>query len=305
MPVATPDDQAARVLAGLRERAFDCAAAVVVCEPSSRLAGLARIERLLAAPDGATIGQVMDPRPATVTAGTDQEEAARLAAERGQPVAVVVDEDGRFQGLIPPERLLKILLEEHHEDLSRIGGLLHSAAAAQAVTVESVPRRVWHRLPWLGLGLVGALLAAGLLNAFERQLSEVVLIAFFIPGIVYLADAVGTQTEIIVIRGLSVGVGVRRIAARETLTGLVIGALLGAVMLPLTMAVWGDARVAVAVALAVAAASTVASAVAIALPWLLDRLGRDPAFGSGPVSTVVQDLLSIVIYLGAAAALVA
>jgi magnesium transporter len=304
VPVAAPGDRVADVLDALRGRTFDSVAVVIVCEPGGRLAGLARVESLLAAPDAAIVGQVMDPRPVTVAPGTDQEEVARLAVEHGQAVPVVVDENGRFLGLVPAERLLGVLLEEHHEDLSRIGGLLHSAASTRAVTLETVPRRVWHRLPWLGLGLIGAMAAAGMLNAFERQLSDVVLIAFFIPGIVYLADAVGTQTEIIAIRGLSVGVSVSRIAGREMLTGLIIGALLGAVMLPLTVAVWGDARVAVAVALAVAAASIVASAVAMALPWLFNRLGRDPAFGSGPVSTVVQDLLSIVIYLGVAAALV-
>jgi magnesium transporter len=62
-------------------------------------------------------------------------------------------------------------------------------------------------LPWLFLGLLGAIIAADIVGAFERRLEEHVLLAFFIPGIVYLADAVGTQTEALVIRGLSVGVG--------------------------------------------------------------------------------------------------
>lgn len=304
VPVAAPDERVAAVLAGLPGNAFDSAAVVAVCAPGRRLVGLASIERLFAAPAEATMAQVMDVRPATVPPDTDQEQVARHAVEHGQPATAVIDADGRFLGLVPAQQLLGVLLEEHNKDLSRIGGLLHSASSTRAATMESVPRRVWHRLPWLGLGLIGAMLAAGMLDAFERQLTEVVLIAFFIPGIVYLADAVGTQTEIIAIRGLTVGVDIGRIAGREVLAGLVIGVLLGAVMLPMTVAVWGDVRVAVAVALAVAAASTVATAVAMALPWLLNRLGRDPAFGSGPVSTVVQDLLSIAIYLGVATALI-
>jgi magnesium transporter len=304
VPVAAPTDRVEEVLAGLPGRHLDSAAVVAVCTADGRLAGLVSVERLLAASPRDTLLAIMDPHPLAVTPGTDQEQAARQAVEHGQTALAVVDDDGRFRGFIAPQRLLAVLLEEHQEDLSRLGGLLHSTTSARQVTVESVPRRVWHRLPWLGLGLVGAMLAAGLVNAFERQLTEVVLIAFFIPGIVYLADAVGTQTEIIAIRGLSIGVDLGRIAGREVLTGVVIGALLGLVMLPVTVAVWGDARVALAVALAVAAASIVATLVAMVLPWLLNRLGRDPAFGSGPVSTVVQDLLSIAIYLALATALV-
>ena len=111
----------------------------------------------------------------------------------------------------------------------------------------------------------------------------------------YLADAVGTQTETLAIRGLSVGVGIGRIARREAL----VGCLLAAAMLPLISWLWHDPALAVAVSVSVLAASTIATLVAMALPWLLHRLGRDPAFGSGPLATVIQDLLSIVIYLAA------
>jgi len=148
------------------------------------------------------------------------------------------------------------------------------------------------------------MVSAVLMGAFETALSANLVVAYFIPGIVYLADAVGTQTEALTIRGLSVGVGIRRVVAPETLTGLVVGALLGGVVFVVILAVWRDPGVAAAVAIAVLAASSIAVLVALALPWLLHRLGQDPAFGSGPLATVVQDLLTIVIYLGAVSALV-
>ncbi|GAF45673.1 hypothetical protein RW1_024_00370 [Rhodococcus wratislaviensis NBRC 100605] len=119
--------------------------------------------------------------------------------------------------------------------------------------------------------------------AFEVTLEANVAVAYFIPGIVYLADAVGTQTETLAIRGLSVGVGIRRIVRREALTGLSVGALLGAVMLPVVSLMTGDTMLAVAVAMAVLAASAIATIVAMMLPWFLQRLGKDPAFGSGPL----------------------
>ena len=74
-------------------------------------------------------------------------------------------------------------------------------------------------------------------------------------------------------------------------------------MFPAITVMWGDVAVADAVALAVMAASTIATLVALALPWLLHRLGRDPAFGSGPLATVIQDLLSFLIYFTAVTAL--
>lgn len=304
VPVAAPGERVDDVIARLRGVRFDSAAVVAVCA-DDLLVGLATIEALLAAPPSATVGQVMDSRPVAVAPDTDQERAAWQAVRHRQPGLAVVDTDGRFRGLVPTRQLLGVLLEEHQEDLARLGGFLHTATAARATTVENVPRRIWHRLPWLALGLLGAMISAGLMNAYERQLDELVLIAFFVPGIVYLADAVGTQTEVLAIRGLSVGVGIGRIAGREALTGLLLGILLGAVALPVIALVWGDATVAVAVALAVAAASSVATVIALGLPWLLHRLGRDPAFGSGPLATVVQDLLSLLIYLAVAAMLVA
>jgi Mg/Co/Ni transporter MgtE len=80
--------------------------------------------------------------------------------------------------------------------------------------------------PWLLVGLLGALLAADIVGAYEQQLQANVMLAFFIPGIVYLADAVGTQTEALVIRGLSVGVSIGGVVRREVYTGLLVGVTL-------------------------------------------------------------------------------
>ena len=93
------------------------------------------------------------------------------------------------------------------------------------------------------------------------------------------------------------GVGIRMVARREIITGLLVGVLLAALVLPTTLLIWGHLQIAVSVALAMLAACSIATAVAMLLPWLLNRLGKDPAFGSGPLATVVQDLLSILIYL--------
>jgi magnesium transporter len=96
---------------------------------------------------------------------------------------------------------------------------------------------------------------------------------------------------------------VRHVVARELTSGLVIGVLIAATFFPFAYLVWGDGRVAATVALALFASTGTATAVAMGLPYALDRLGRDPAFGAGPLATVIQDLLSIVIYFAVAVAL--
>jgi magnesium transporter len=298
VPMAAPSDLVSETLDSMRGKQFESAMAVAVLD-RDKLVGVAGIERLLAAPENATLRDIMDPKPPVVAPDTDQEHAAWQAVHRNEAGLAVVDDDGRFRGLIPPQQLLTVLLREHDEDLARLGGFLHSVESAQVTAVERVTRRLWHRMPWLVLGLIGAMVSAVLMATFEAQLNANLAVAYFVPGIVYLADAVGTQTETLAIRGLSVGVGIRRIIGSEALTGLSVGVLLGVVMLPAVALMTGDWLLAVAVAVAVLAASTIATVVALALPWLLQRLGKDPAFGSGPLATVIQDLLSILIYLGA------
>lgn len=303
VPTCAPGDAADEIRRGLLGHRFESAHEIAVVRDGS-LIGLIPVEELLAADDGAAAADIMDADPARIAPGMDQEMAAWHAVQHREAGLAVVDADGRFLGLIPAYRLLGVLLHEHDEDLARIGGFMRGSAAARTAVQEPIARRLWHRLPWLLVGLAGAVLAAAIVGGFEEQLSRNVLLAFFIPGIVYMADAVGTQTETLVIRGLSVGVPIRRVVVGELLTGVVVGAILGAAFFPIGYLAWGDGEVAVAVSLALFAASSVATLVAMSLPTLLHHLKVDPAFGSGPLATVVQDLLSILIYFAIALAIV-
>lgn len=255
----------------------------------------------MAAPADATLGQLMDSDTPAVAPGVDQEVAAWHAVRKGLSALAVVDADSRFVGLIPPGRLLTVLLTEHEEDLTRLGGFVKQAAQARTSSIEPVERRFRHRMPWLLVGLGGALLAAEFVGWFEEHIQRQVMLAFFIPSIVYLADAVGTQTETVVVRGLSVGVAMRRMLRRELLVGLAIGLVLALLAGPLVWWRWGDADVALSVGLAMFAACSTATVIAMTLPWLLNSFGFDPAFGSGPLATVIQDLLSILLYFAIAA----
>jgi magnesium transporter len=269
-----------------------------------RLVGVLKIEDVFSAPAGTPVGELMDPHPPSVAPGTDQEIAAWRAVRHGESALAVVGEDGRFVGFIPPHRLLAVLLWEHEEDMDRLGGFLRDTSAARSASQEPATRRFRHRLPWLLVGLAGALLSADVVGAFEEQLRETVVLAFFVPGIVYLADAVGTQTETVVIRGLSVGVGLRQMFKPELFFGLLVGLALSAAAFPVAFLRWGDADVATVVSVSLFAACSVATSVAMALPWALRRFGKDPAFGSGPLATLMQDLLSILIYFAVSSLLI-
>lgn len=295
VPVVRPDATAALALASVRSQAFDSVAEIAVCE-GARLRGLVRIEDLLIAPPDTPIDQLMDSDPPIVAPGMDQERAAWKAVKHGERSLALVDTEGSFLGLVPPLRLLSVLLAEHDADMARLGGFLHDAEAARTATSESIGRRFLHRVPWLVLGLFASLLAADLVGAFEGRLQDHLLLAFFIPGIVYLADAVGTQTEAVIIRGLSVGVSVRDVVFRELTTGVLVGAALAALLLPMVWWRWHDREVAVAVSIALFIACSLANALALLLPVVMRSLRVDPAFGSGPLATVTQDLLSILIY---------
>jgi magnesium transporter len=299
VPVVLPSATAGEARSILVGRTFACASTIAVCR-DGLLAGLLAVEKLLAAPEGARIEDLMDMDPPVVAPETDQELAAWKAVQHGESTLAVVDGSGRFLGFIPPQRLLYVLLQEHQEDMSRLSGLLRGALSARTALEESVVRRFLHRLPWLVVGLAGAVLAADLMASFETDIRKNVLLAFFIPGVVYLADAVGTQTETLVVRGLSVGIPIGRVVLQEAAAGLLIGLGLAALSLPVSIWRWGQPAVSAVLALSLLAACSAATIVAMGLPWLFHRLHRDPAFGSGPLGTVIQDFLSIAIYLGTA-----
>jgi magnesium transporter len=301
VPVAGPDETAAGVWQRLRGSRLDSADDLVVVS-EGKIAGMVRLEDLIAAEDDTPMSEIMDPEPPVVRPGMNRFHAAAQAVAHGERSLAVVDQDGSFHGLIPATRVLGMLIQKHSSDLSRIAGYRDNTRSVREATEERVARRYVHRLPWLLIGLAGSMVAALIVSGFEEQLASNISLAFFLPAIVYLADAVGTQTEVVVIRGLSFGVSIRLMLRREVLTGLLIGASLALAFIPIGL-LTVDRGVVAVVAISIFAACAVAATVAMSLPALLDRLGRDPANGSGPLATVIQDLLSILIYFGVAMAL--
>jgi len=299
--VARPSDRVGPVRAAMEGLTLDCADVAVL--DGGALVGIVPARRLLEAGGTQRVDEVMDPDPPVIRAGAEPEEAAWAIARRGESSAGVLDGAGRFSGLVPAHRLLGEVLAEHDRDLAQLGGYLAGTRQAREAAEERVRRRLWHRVPWLLVGLVGAMGLALVVGAFESQLERNVLLALFVPAVVYIAGAVAMQTQTVVIRGLSAGIDVGEVARREALSGVAIGAIVAVVFFGFALAVWGDADVALAVGLSLAATCSIATIVAMAFPWALQRLGFDPAFGSGPLATVLQDLLSVAVYLAIAASI--
>ncbi|MDA1035295.1 MAG: magnesium transporter [Chloroflexi bacterium] len=298
VPVVDISATVGDLVALLRGEVYDYCAEAAVSE-AGKLVGIVTVEDVLPQPDERPLRELLDRGHAVVRADEDQEMAALEAVARGQRSVAVIDEQGGFMGFVSPRRIQGILFEEHQEDLARHGGFLVGEGSARLASEEPITRRLWHRLPWLLLGVVGAFGMAELIAAFEDVLSRQVSFVFLLPPTVYIAGAVGTQTQILVVRGLAVGADKRVMASREMVTGLLVGIVLAAALVLAVALRWSNGDAAFVVGVAVLAASVGASAVALVLPLFLQLVKVDPAFGTGPLAAVIQDSITIAIYFGA------
>jgi len=295
---ARPGERVAQVRERLRRHGHDWDLVCVV-DGEGRLLGTLTPQELAQLPDLAPIGRSMIRGGPRVSPGMDQEEMASVALSHGVAAMPVVEADGRLVGVVGPHALMSVLRREHVEDLHRLAGITREAAQAREAMEAPPMRRARHRLPWLLVGLAGSVVATAVVTRFEGALVARPELAFFVPGLVYLADAIGTQSEAVAVRGLSLSrTGFGRLLGSELRTGVLIGLVLALLALAMVWAVFGDARLAFAVASALGAASMVAALLGLSLPWLLERLRFDPAYGSGPLATIIQDVLSLLIYFG-------
>lgn len=296
IPRARPDETVATALEHIRRVRPDEASHLYLVDEQSRLIGQVPVEWLLHATPDRVVRELQGPPPLEVAPEDSAESVALSAVERHESDVTVLDEHRRLLGAIPIGRLLAILHEEHVDDLLRKGGV--GAAHPEPRETHSTFDAFRARMPWLMTGLVGGWMAAGIARAFESVLQEEIALAFFLPLVVYMADAVGTQTETVLVRALAYGeVPLGRQLYREGLLGLLIGTTIGLAAGAGLLVFDGRRTLALIVGLTLLSTTVVATLVASLLPLWLARIGADPALASGPIATVVQDLLSVAIYL--------
>lgn len=285
-----------QVLASLRGERFDCADTIFVTEEDGRLEGIVRINDLLANAES-NIANIMEPEPEAVRAEDDQESIAMPAMQLNMIAVPVIDDQERLVGAVPPEALFRILRHEHMEDLQRLAGIAPHEHGPTVALEAPLVDRFRRRMPWLLVGLFASSVVTLVMARFEESLAANVAVAFFVPALVYIAGAIGTQAVSVAVRGLSGDdVALGGLLRDELIIGTAIGSTLGFVSAVMVLLAFGHVALSLAVGFAVLGGGVVSAIVGFGLPWAFHRFGSDPALGSGPICTIVQDVASLLIY---------
>ncbi len=299
VPRASEGQTVSETLALLRQRCWEEAGHIYLVDAHERLIGQVPMERVLFTEPAKRLGAIQGAFPVEVQSDDEAETVALRAVERHEADVAVIDRERHLLGSIPIGRLLALLHEEHVDNFLRMGGIgpLHPEPTKEPNIVAAFRARI----PWLAIGLIGGFLAGGIAAVYESALKQEIALAFFLPLVVYMADAIGTQTETVLVRALAYGrVDVWTQLFREGLVGCLAGGTIGVLAGLVLWLSGGRPSLALVVAVTLTLTAIMATLVASALPLWLAHLGADPALASGPVATVLQDILSVAVYLGIA-----
>ena len=300
IPVSQESNSVHDIIEMFKSQSFDCSEFVYVIDDKKKLIGKILSVDLFKIPLNKKIADCIDQQTKVeyILPDTRQERIGNSAVRYNLSSLPVVDREKGLIGVIPPRAIINILRKEHIQDMHQLAGINKQIDEVRHSVEETPIVRVKDRLPWLVLGAGGSMVATIFMSRFEAILESHIAIAFFIPGIVYLADAIGTQTETIAVRGISLSdISLRKVLFAELTTGLVIGLILGLIFFPFVWLVYHDVFLAATVSLSILFAGGIASTIGLFFPWILHFMKVDPAYGSGPIATIIQDILSILIYL--------
>jgi magnesium transporter len=281
------------------EKRFETVNYVYVVSTHHKLKGIISIKDILSAPDDKKVTELMQQDIVTVRPSTDQERIAQLAIKHNIKAVPVVDHEGHLLGVVPSDTILGILHQEHTESFLKAVGIRRFKDPSYELINASSFTYFAKRLPWLIVGLLGGVLAASVVNTFEEILSRMLILASFLPAIVYIGDAVGTQTQTILIRSLAIEheINFGRYVRRELVVSIMLAITLGGIIGLVAWVLWQEMVLTIILAVSIFIAIMIATVVAILLPFVFLRSHKDPAVASGPFATVIRDLTSIVVYL--------
>jgi magnesium transporter len=274
---------------------FDTVNYIYVLTKNNRLKGVISIQELFSSPPSSYIREHMAKKVIKAHVNTDQEKIAHLALKTKIKSIPIVEKNNEFVGIIPSEIIFSILDSESNEDFLHLSGIIpHEKPQNEISIFESF----FNRTPWIIVGLFGGLIAAGFINHFEKLLEKEVILAAFIPLIVYVANAVGIQTQTLYIRDLAVSHNVAFInySIKQLIISTLIGIICWITILGISLLFWKSVYLGMIVGLSVLGGIIAATVFAMVIPFILLKLNKDPAIGSGPFTTIIQDILSIIIY---------
>jgi magnesium transporter len=282
--------------------------AIYVLDPKDqRLRRVVSLKEVMLADAGTSVLEVGETKkPVTVRPLTDQEDVARLISKYDLLAIPVVDDTGRVLGIVTVDDIIDALVSETTEDVQKFGGM---EALDEPYMQISLLAMVKKRAGWLCALFLGEMLTATAMGHFEAEISRAVVLALFIPLIISSGGNSGSQATSLIIRAMALReVTLRdwwRVAVRELPSGLALGSILGVIgvaRILLWQGIgWYDygphyALVALTVGTALVGVVLFGSLAGSMLPFVLRRLGFDPASASAPFVATLVDVTGLVIY---------
>ncbi|MBL7714152.1 MAG: magnesium transporter [Bdellovibrionales bacterium] len=283
-----------------------------VIDSDQKLLGVVSFRDLFSAASDKKVRDIMQPDIVRIPDDMDQEEVSKLFSKHDLICIPVVDKDGHIKGIVTSDDILNVVQEEATEDIQKLGGL---EALEDPYLKTSFWRMVQKRAGWLSVLFVGEMFTASAMGYYEKELEKAVVLALFIPMIISSGGNSGSQASSLMIRALSLG-EVRgrdwfRVFRREVASGVVLGGLLGLIgffrvfFWPNREKLYGAHFVHIGYAVAfsligVVLWGTIAGSM---LPFLLRRVGFDPASASAPLVATLVDVTGLVIYFSVASLL--
>jgi magnesium transporter len=283
----------------------------VIDAATQRLLHVVSLRELVLARRNLPVGEVGDPQPPVgVSPDTDREDVARVISKYNLLAVPVLDPDRRMLGIVTVDDVIDAIVEEQTEDVQKLGGL---EALEEPYMEAGLFAMVRKRAGWLSALFLGEMLTAFAMGYFETEISRAVVLVLFMPLIISSGGNSGSQATSLIIRAMALR-EVRlsdwwRVALRELPSGVILGAILGAigfVRIALWQALgWQDygphhLLVASTVAAALVGVVTFGSLAGSMLPFILRRLGFDPASASAPFVATLVDVTGLIIYFSVA-----
>jgi magnesium transporter len=293
-------------------RAKETVYAIYVLDPADRrLVHVVSLRELMVADRAAFVVDVGDRRtPITVAPTTDREDVARTISKYNMLAAPVVDEGGHVLGIVTVDDVIDAIVRETTEDVQKFGGM---EALDEPYTEISLVRMIKKRAGWLCALFLGEMLTATAMGHFEGEIARAVVLSLFIPLIISSGGNSGSQATSLIIRALALrelALGDWwRVALRELPSGVALGAILGVIGVG-RIVLWQQVGwynygphwllVALTVGAALVGVVTFGSLAGSMLPFLLKRLGFDPASASAPFVATLVDVTGLIIYFSVA-----
>ncbi|OFS78477.1 magnesium transporter [Staphylococcus sp. HMSC06C11] len=285
----------------VKEQAPDAETIYVIfaVNEAGQLVGVFSLRDLITAENDSYIEDVMSERVISVNVADDQEDVAQVIRDYDFIAVPVVDYQNHLLGIITIDDILDVMDEEASEDYSRLAGVSDIDS-----TSDSVIKTASKRLPWLIVLTFLGMITATILGSFEDTLSQVALLAAFIPIISGMSGNSGTQSLAVSVRNISTGEineqSKFKIALREAGSGFLSGLVCSVVLFLIIVVIYRQPLLALIVGGSLTCAMTVGTLVGSMIPLIMNKFKIDPAVASGPFITTINDIVSMLIYFGLA-----